>query len=61
VEHDEARLNRWVDEVYDAGAPFSWKLFGGKIFGNRATRFVRDWLDEHTGVRLTRKGLKLKP
>ena len=60
VEHNEAQLNQWADEVSVAAAPLSWKLFGSKIFDNRATRIVRDWFDEHTGVRLTRNGLQLK-
>ena len=60
VEHNKAQLNLWADEVFEATAPLSWKLFGSKIFDNRATRVVRDWFDEQTGVRLTRQGLQFK-
>ncbi len=60
VEHNEAQLNLWANEVSDATASLSWKLFGSRIFDNKATRSVRDWFDEHTGVRLTRGGLQLK-
>ena len=60
VEHNEAQLNLWADEVSYAAAPLSWSLLRSKIFDNRAARIVRDWFDEHTDVRLTRKGLQLK-
>ena len=60
VEHDEAQLNVWANEVFQATAPLSWKLFGSRIFDNRATRFVRDWFDRQIGVRLTRNGLQFK-
>jgi anaerobic magnesium-protoporphyrin IX monomethyl ester cyclase len=56
VEHNEAQLNRWVNEVYGA-TPTLW---GNRIFDNRATRIFRDWFDNHTGVRLTRKGVQSK-
>jgi anaerobic magnesium-protoporphyrin IX monomethyl ester cyclase len=60
VEHDEAQLNLWVDEVSGATTTLSGSFFGSILFDNSAARIVRDWFDEHTGVRLTRKGLQLK-
>jgi anaerobic magnesium-protoporphyrin IX monomethyl ester cyclase len=60
VEHDEAQLDQWADEVFNATVPLSWNFFCAKIFGNRAARIVRNWFDEHTGVRLTRNGLQIK-
>ena len=53
VEHNEAQLTLWADEISYAAAPLSWKLL-------RAARIVRDRFNEHTGVKLTRKGLRLK-
>jgi anaerobic magnesium-protoporphyrin IX monomethyl ester cyclase len=53
VEHNEAQLNLWADEIAFATAPLSRKLL-------RATLSIRDWVDEHAGIRLTRKGLQLK-
>jgi anaerobic magnesium-protoporphyrin IX monomethyl ester cyclase len=60
VEHNEAQLRLWADDISYAAVPLLGRLFGGKLFGNKATRLVRDWFDEHTGVRLTRKGLQFK-
>jgi anaerobic magnesium-protoporphyrin IX monomethyl ester cyclase len=53
VEYNEAQLNLWADEISYATAHLSRKLL-------RTTRTIRDWFGEHTGVRLTRKGLQLK-
>ena len=60
VEHNEAQLDRWADEVSNTAVPLSWNLFGSRIFDNRAARAIRDWFDKHTGFKLTRKGLRVK-
>lgn len=60
VEHNETKLDQWANEVYSAADALSWRVFAGKIFDNKATRIVRDWIDEHTGIRLTRRGVRLK-
>jgi anaerobic magnesium-protoporphyrin IX monomethyl ester cyclase len=60
VEHSEAQLDQWSYEVSYATASPMWRLLGSKIFNNDVTRAVRDWFDEHTGVRLTREGFQVK-
>ncbi len=53
VDHNEAQLDLWADEISYAAAPFSWKFI-------RAARSIRNWFDERTGIRLTGKGLRFK-
>jgi anaerobic magnesium-protoporphyrin IX monomethyl ester cyclase len=54
LENSEAQLNTWADEISYATAPLTRKLL-------RAVGTIRDSFEEHTGVRLTRKGLRLAP
>jgi anaerobic magnesium-protoporphyrin IX monomethyl ester cyclase len=53
VEHNEAELSLWAEEITYATTPLSRRLL-------RGSRVIRDWVDEHAGIRLTRKGLQLK-